>query len=366
MVAVQINEYPFAHQTNHEPTRDRKLLLHRREINKLDIKLSQRGYTLVPLAIYVKNGKIKLELGLGRGKRQYEKRETVKEAEAQREIDRAMRNRHCTSARQPPVRTVSPTPAVAPFHAFGPSHLAAMGLIALAAAGLALLVRRVPAASRPVRFTAAALLLATTAAVIAIRAAHHILRLEDLLPLQLCDFLIFVSAFALVTRRRLAVELVYFWSLVGTLLAIVTPAVAHDFPHWHFITYFTLHGLVVVSATVLVLGERINPRRGAPWRALLAVNLYAVAVGALDAALGQNFLFLCRKPAEPTLLDRFGPWPIYILVGEVVALAGFWLLYLPFALSGVSGRPGREAPPPRVHSPGPPGGAGRFRSRSDC
>ena len=94
LVGVQINEYPFAHQTNHEPTRDRKLLLHRREINKLDIKLSQRGYTLVPLAIYVKNGKIKLELGLGRGKRQYEKRESVKEAEAQREIDRAMRRHH--------------------------------------------------------------------------------------------------------------------------------------------------------------------------------------------------------------------------------------------------------------------------------
>jgi SsrA-binding protein len=93
LVGVQINEYPWAHQRGHDPTRERKLLLHRREIHKLDTKLSQRGYTIVPLSFYVKNGTIKLEVGLARGKRQFEKRETVKEAEAQREIDRAMRRR---------------------------------------------------------------------------------------------------------------------------------------------------------------------------------------------------------------------------------------------------------------------------------
>ncbi len=93
LVAVQINEYPWAHQQNHLPTRERKLLLHRREIGKLDVKLSQKGYSAVPLAIYLKNGRIKVEIGVGRGKKQYEKRETVKEAEAKREIDRALRRR---------------------------------------------------------------------------------------------------------------------------------------------------------------------------------------------------------------------------------------------------------------------------------
>jgi SsrA-binding protein len=93
LVAVQINEYPWAHQQNHEPTRERKLLLHRREIGKLDVRLTQKGYSAVPLAIYLKNGRIKVEIGVGRGKKQYEKRETVKEAEAKREIDRALRRR---------------------------------------------------------------------------------------------------------------------------------------------------------------------------------------------------------------------------------------------------------------------------------
>ncbi|HKE20451.1 MAG TPA: SsrA-binding protein SmpB [Kofleriaceae bacterium] len=93
LVGVQIQEYPWAHIRTHAPTRDRKLLLHRREIDKLETKLTQRGYTLVPLAFYVKDGHIKLELGVARGKRQYEKRESQKEAEAKREIDRAMRRR---------------------------------------------------------------------------------------------------------------------------------------------------------------------------------------------------------------------------------------------------------------------------------
>ncbi|HTE51602.1 MAG TPA: SsrA-binding protein SmpB [Kofleriaceae bacterium] len=91
LVGVQIQEYPWAHHRTHVPTRERRLLLHRREIDKLDTRLVQRGYTLVPLAFYVKNGIIKLEIGVARGKKQYEKRESVKEAEAKREIDRAMR-----------------------------------------------------------------------------------------------------------------------------------------------------------------------------------------------------------------------------------------------------------------------------------
>ncbi len=93
LVGVQIQEYPWAHQRTHAPTRERKLLLHRREINKLDTKLTQRGYTLIPLSLYLKNGTIKVELGVARGKRQYEKRESVKAAEAEREIDRAMSRR---------------------------------------------------------------------------------------------------------------------------------------------------------------------------------------------------------------------------------------------------------------------------------
>ncbi len=93
LVGVQIEEYPWANQFNHEPTRRRKLLLHKREIDKLWVAVSQRGLSLVPLAMYVKNGRIKVELGLGPGRKKFEKREAKREAEASREIQQALRRR---------------------------------------------------------------------------------------------------------------------------------------------------------------------------------------------------------------------------------------------------------------------------------
>ncbi len=93
LVGARVNEYPWANQFNHDPMRVRKLLLHRDELRRLEAKTTLRGYTLVPLAVYLKNGKIKLEIGVARGKKKYEKRESKKEAEASREIQQALRRR---------------------------------------------------------------------------------------------------------------------------------------------------------------------------------------------------------------------------------------------------------------------------------
>ena len=81
---MDVGVYSFAHGRNHEPRRRRKLLLHRREIDRLT------GYTLVPLSLYEKQGRVKVELGLVHGKQQWDKREDSKKRETQREIDRAM------------------------------------------------------------------------------------------------------------------------------------------------------------------------------------------------------------------------------------------------------------------------------------
>ena len=78
---------------NHDPLRTRKLLLHRKEIERLRGKIQQKGYTLLPLKIYFKNSYAKVEVGLAKGKKAYEKRETIKEREAKRTIERAMKNR---------------------------------------------------------------------------------------------------------------------------------------------------------------------------------------------------------------------------------------------------------------------------------
>ena len=90
---AHISEYNPAAQFGHEPTRKRKLLLHAREIDRLTGKVKEKGLTLIPLRMYFKNGRAKVELGLARGKKQYDKRESIKERETDREVDRAMRRR---------------------------------------------------------------------------------------------------------------------------------------------------------------------------------------------------------------------------------------------------------------------------------
>jgi len=90
---VDIGVYAFSHGRNHDPRRKRKLLLHRRELDRLSGKMSEKGYTLDPLSLYEKRGHVKAELALVHGKQQWDKREDSKKRESQREIDRMMASR---------------------------------------------------------------------------------------------------------------------------------------------------------------------------------------------------------------------------------------------------------------------------------
>ncbi len=93
LVNSYIAPYEGSNQFNHEPRRSRKLLLNKREINKLIGKTLIRGYTIVPLRIYFKNGWAKVEIAIGKGKRTFDKREDIKRREADREMSKAMKRR---------------------------------------------------------------------------------------------------------------------------------------------------------------------------------------------------------------------------------------------------------------------------------
>jgi SsrA-binding protein len=93
LVGCRIAPYTHGNQMNHTPDRDRKLLLHKREILKLGGKVTGKGLTLVPLRAYLKRGRVKLEIGLGRGKRAHDKRETIKRRDIDRETRQALKDR---------------------------------------------------------------------------------------------------------------------------------------------------------------------------------------------------------------------------------------------------------------------------------
>ena len=85
LIGFHISPYPFGNLHNHEPERERKLLVHKEEIRKLRKKVEEKGFTLVPIKVYLKNGLIMVELGICRGKKLYDKRETIKQRDLERE-----------------------------------------------------------------------------------------------------------------------------------------------------------------------------------------------------------------------------------------------------------------------------------------
>jgi len=88
ILQMHISPYPFAYYDNHDPLRPRKLLLHKHELHKLYGKINERGYSLIPLRLYFRDSKVKLEIALAKGKHQYDKRESIKQRENKREMDR--------------------------------------------------------------------------------------------------------------------------------------------------------------------------------------------------------------------------------------------------------------------------------------
>lgn len=93
LIGAEIPEYLYGNRLNHKPKRTRKLLLHKREIAKFAGKADEKGLTLVPLRMYFKEGKAKLELAVAKGKQAHDKRESLKKADAKREMDRALASR---------------------------------------------------------------------------------------------------------------------------------------------------------------------------------------------------------------------------------------------------------------------------------
>lgn len=221
------------------------------------------------------------------------------------------------------------------FRLFGWLHWAVIAVTAAAPFLLARLARPLP-----VRRTLAALLAINELIWYAYRYSTEGWRFPEGVPLQLCDVVVWVTVAAAWTARRGVFEMAWFWGLAGAGMAILTPdlwAPCWSYPTFYF---FLAHGLIVAALLYLVVAGVTRPAPGAPWRALIGVNLYALFVGGFNAAFGTNYMYLCRKPEGASILDWLGPWPWYLLGGEAAALALFWLLWLPFRYAGSDARRG--------------------------
>lgn len=159
------------------------------------------------------------------------------------------------------------------------------------------------------------------------------MELDNILPLHLCDIAAMTAGFALLTKRPVLCALTYFWGLAATLQALLTPAVGVGFPNWPFITFFIQHFAIVGAALFLPIVDGWRPER--PWwktplKIYGLTATYLLTAMGINALLGTNFAFASRPPDNPSLIDHLGPWPLYLISLNVICLAVFLLLALPF------------------------------------
>jgi hypothetical integral membrane protein (TIGR02206 family) len=146
------------------------------------------------------------------------------------------------------------------------------------------------------------------------------------LPLQLTDAVSLTAIAALLTRRQLLVELVYYWAFSASLQAALTPDLSQTFPSVFYFAYFMYHVGAIVAAVFLVFGCRLYPRHEAMWRVYLITLGFACVAGIGDVITGGNYMYLRSKPVHNSLLNVMGPWPVYIAAGAAIGLAMFLVL----------------------------------------
>lgn len=156
------------------------------------------------------------------------------------------------------------------------------------------------------------------------------LRFPEGLPIQLCDFTLWLTILAAITWKPWCYEFGYYAGVAGSSMAVLTPDLWAPFPSYPTVYFFLSHGLVVVTILTLTWSRAYRPRRHSAWFAFRTLNLYAAGIALFNAVFHTNYLYLCRKPVSASLLDCLGPWPVYVMPGEALALAMFLLLGLPF------------------------------------
>jgi hypothetical integral membrane protein (TIGR02206 family) len=211
------------------------------------------------------------------------------------------------------------------------AHVIALALIAGICVLLAWVARRLPSSGKIWLGRSLGLLLAFYGVFFYIRQAMAgTLSWEYSLPLDLCSVVLMACIFSLFRSVQFFNEITYFWGFGGILQALLTPDLASGFPSWDFFLFFWSHGAILFGIVYIIAANNFRPRRGSILRMMIALNVYAAAVGTINAAMGWNYGYLCRKPAVPSLLDLLGSWPWYLLSLEGIALVTFIILVLPW------------------------------------
>lgn len=215
------------------------------------------------------------------------------------------------------------------FTAYGPSHWATIAVFVVGACLLVWVGRR--QTDRQGRRLARILGVLTALIYAAILVYVLTPPSIDSVPLQLTDLATVVAAYALWSQKQWAYALTYYWGLVLSTQALISPALqSPDFPNYQFLAFWAIHLLVVWAAIYLTWGRGMRP----DWRSYrlaIAVTLvWATVTFTFDRVAGTNYGFLNHKPSTSSLLDVLGPWPWYVFVAATLVLIVWALMTWPW------------------------------------
>ena len=221
------------------------------------------------------------------------------------------------------------------FSAFSPSHLIALTVFVVLAAVLFAGRNWLKHEQRRTlaRVVLAGVLILCEGSLNVWYVSEGIYSARDTLPLELCSISLYMCVVMLLLRSRAIFQIVYFTGIGGATLALLTPVLFYDFPHFRFIEFFVAHFFIILSALYMVWVEGCRPTLKSVGITMIFLNVLLPIIYVINTMTGGNYMFLSRKPETASPLDYLGPHPWYLLSMEAVALIIFLLLYLPFAMS---------------------------------
>jgi len=230
----------------------------------------------------------------------------------------------------------SPDYAGAPFVLFSAQHLLALLAVGAGCLLLALLTPRLGGPGRAVlRWGLCAFAVGNWLGWDVWQARYGLWSPAYSLPLHLCTLSVVLSALLLATRSRGLFELLYFWGFTAAVVAMLTPDLVgngYGFPHFRYWIFFTSHGIILWAVSFAAAAWGYRPTWRALGRAVLVSNAYLLVAGLANWLTGGNYVYIARRPEFPTLIDYLGPWPWYIIPLQLIGVAAFVLVYLPWAI----------------------------------
>ena len=218
-----------------------------------------------------------------------------------------------------------------PFALFGPAHLAALLTIILLNLLLVLFRNSTEKTKYSIRWILALFLWFDEISWHIWNAAIGKWSIQYMLPLNICSVLIWSSGLMLIFKNYKIYEFAYFLGIGAGIQYLLTPDLGiYGFPHFRFFQTFISHGLLITAPIYMTVVEGFRPT----WKSILRItiwaNVYMFFIFIVNSSIGSNYLMINNKPSTPSLLDILPSWPYYIIFLELIGIATFLILYLPF------------------------------------